>query len=111
MKISVQVECADLEELEQVKEALAGMKDKKLPLVKVAEAPIPRQFDRPDGKRLIPLPKWNNYHPWPSIGGLRHFVFFADSNGFKSCIKRVGRCILIDENAFFDWVDNRQVKA
>ncbi len=32
--------------------------------------------------RLIPLTKWNEHHPWPPIGGLRHLVFHEKSNGF-----------------------------
>ena len=60
--------------------------------------PIPR-------RRLIPVTKWNKYHPWPPIGGLRYLIFHADSNGFSHCIRRVGRTVLIDEGRFFEWVD------
>ena len=56
-------------------------------------------------RRLIPVTKWNKHHAWPPIGGLRHLIFHAESNGFSSCIRRVGRTVLIDENRFFDWVD------
>lgn len=56
-------------------------------------------------KRLIPVTQWTDYHSWPKIGGLRHLIFNANSNGFDQVIKRVGRRILIDEQAFFTWVD------
>lgn len=55
--------------------------------------------------RLIPLTDWNNHHAWPPIGGLRHLVFFENTNGFNKVIRRVGRRVLIDEAAFFAWVD------
>lgn len=55
--------------------------------------------------RLIPLTDWNQYHAWPPIGGLRHLVFFEKTNGFNKVIRRVGRRVLIDEAAFFAWVD------
>lgn len=55
--------------------------------------------------RLIPVTKWNNYHAWPPIGGLRHLIFNAGTNGFNKVIRRVGRRILIKENAFFRWVE------
>lgn len=55
--------------------------------------------------RLIPLTNWPHHHPWPPIGGLRHLVFHADSNGFKSVIRRCGRRVLIDEAAFFAWAN------
>lgn len=56
---------------------------------------------------LIPATNWNEHHPWPPIGGLRHLIFFADTNGFNKVIRRIGRRVLIDEAAFFDWA-NRQ---
>jgi hypothetical protein len=57
-------------------------------------------------KRLIPVPKWNLYHDWPPQGGLRHLIFFAKTNGFDRVIKRAGRRVLIDETAFFQWVES-----
>lgn len=59
------------------------------------------------GKGLIPPAIWNQYHPWPPIGGLRHLIFHAQSNGFNKVVRRVGRSVLIDEEAFFTWVDQQ----
>lgn len=56
---------------------------------------------------LIPVPDWNNHHPWPPIGGLRHLIFNAHTNGFNKVIRRIGRRVLIDEAAFFEWVDEQ----
>jgi hypothetical protein len=56
-------------------------------------------------KHYIPVPEWNEYHEWPPIGGLRHLIFHAATNGFNKVVKRVGRRVLIDEAAFFDWVE------
>ena len=55
--------------------------------------------------RLIPVTSWYRYHPWPSTGGLRHLIFNASSNGFDKVIRRVGRRVLINEPAFFQWAD------
>lgn len=60
--------------------------------------------------RLIPLTQWPEYHPHPPIGGLRHLVFFASENGFDRVIKRVGRRVLIDEKAYFEWVEQQQYR-
>lgn len=57
--------------------------------------------------RIIPLTKWNDYHPWPPIGGLRHLVHHSKTNGFDAVLVRVGSRVLIDERAFFEWVKNR----
>ena len=55
--------------------------------------------------RLIPVASWPKYHEWPSAGGLRWYIYNAKSNGFDAVIRRVGRRVLIDERAFFAWVD------
>lgn len=56
--------------------------------------------------RLIPVTAWVNYHAWPPIGGLRHLIFNAHKNGFSKVVRRVGGRVLLDEEAFFDWVDS-----
>lgn len=58
-------------------------------------------------RRVIPLTKWNEYHTYPSVGGLRHLVFNAESNGFDAVIRRCGRRVLIDEQAFFEFLDRQ----
>ena len=57
--------------------------------------------------RIIPLSKWNNYHDYPTVGSLRWMVFH-NANGIGCCLKRLGKRILIDEAAFFAWIDSQQ---
>lgn len=57
--------------------------------------------------RLIPVTKWSEHHDWPPIGGLRHLIFNAQTNGFAGAFKRVGRRVLIDEHEFFAIVDKQ----
>ncbi len=54
--------------------------------------------------RFIPVTQWNKYHVWPSQSGLRYYAFHSKTNGFDAVLKRIGRRILIDEQAFFKWV-------
>lgn len=61
--------------------------------------------------RLIPVPKWNEYHAWPPVGGLRHLIWFQKKNGFDKVIKRIGRRVLIDEAAFFQWAETQEPKG
>lgn len=67
-----------------------------------------QQHDREalPASRLIPVAAWSDHHPWPTVGGMRHIVFNARTNGFESCIRRIGRRVLIDESEFFRCVDN-----
>jgi len=56
-------------------------------------------------RRLIPVTDWNRFHAWPPQGGLRHLIFYAKSNGFDRVVRKIGRRVLIDEKAFFQWAD------
>lgn len=57
--------------------------------------------------KIIPLIDWPKHHAWPPIGGLRHLVFHADKNGFNKVVRRAGRRVLLDEWAFFQWLDEQ----
>jgi hypothetical protein len=61
---------------------------------------------RKESSRLIPVTKWNQYHEWPPIGGLRSLIFNAKYNGIGCCVKKVGRRVLIIEDEFFKWAKN-----
>jgi hypothetical protein len=56
--------------------------------------------------RLVPVTQWPTEHPWPSVAGLRHLIHFEKDNGFDTVVRRIGRRVLIDEAAFFQWADN-----
>lgn len=53
--------------------------------------------------RLIPLTKWNQYHPDPTVSALRNLVFNKDKNGFDKVIERRGCRVLINEQEYFEW--------
>ena len=38
-------------------------------------------------------------------GGIRALIFRSKSNGFNSCIRRIGRKILISKSAFSQWIE------
>lgn len=59
------------------------------------------------GRRVIPVTDWDKHHSWPPLGGLRHLIFNAATNGFGKVIRRAGRRVLIDECAFFEWLDKQ----
>ncbi|MBI5093853.1 MAG: hypothetical protein HZB26_15620 [Candidatus Hydrogenedentes bacterium] len=65
----------------------------------------------PSQDRLIPLSKWPEFHPYPSVPGLRWLVFNRDSNGFASVIRKVGKRILISESDFFRWIEAQNESA
>ncbi len=68
---------------------------------------IKRDKETNDQSRLLALTDWPKHHAWPPLGGLRHLVHNAKHNGFDKVIRRVGRRVLINETAFFEWVEEQ----
>ena len=58
--------------------------------------------------RLIPITDWNQYHPWPPTGGMRHLRFHENAKGFSGAFIKVGRRVLVDEARFFECVKNQE---
>ena len=58
--------------------------------------------------RYIPVGKWDQHHPWPSAGGLRHLIFNKEEKGFCDCVVKVGKTVLIDESAFLEWMKKQK---
>jgi len=58
-------------------------------------------------RRLIPVMQWSKHHDFPKLGRLRELIFYAETNGFKKVIRRMGRSVLIDEEAFFEWIEEQ----
>ena len=61
--------------------------------------------------RLIPLSEWGKYHPYPTKGTLYQFNYNRETNGFSYCVQRGGENggrILIDEDKFWEWFNNRE---
>jgi hypothetical protein len=82
------------------------MKNSKQDSKKGVEATV----DEPRQTRFIPVSKWNEFHEWPPVGGMRHLIFFRNENGFAKVLKRPNRTWLIDEKAFFKWVSEKKYK-
>ncbi|MDD2723874.1 MAG: hypothetical protein PHH59_07620 [Methylovulum sp.] len=52
-------------------------------------------------------------HPAFTVGGLRHQIFFEETNGLAAsgAIVRSGRKILIKESAYFAWLEAQNGKG
>jgi hypothetical protein len=58
--------------------------------------------------RFIPVTKWDKYHEWPSVSGLRWLIHNSETNGFNRVVVKAGGRVIIDENAFFEWMRVRK---
>lgn len=38
------------------------------------------------------------------MGGIRHWLFYRETNGLGSAVYQVGKKLLIDKQAFLDWI-------
>jgi hypothetical protein len=54
--------------------------------------------------KLIPVSKWNDFHPYPTVKAIRQLIFFKDENGFKKVLRKIGGRLYIVESEFFNWV-------
>lgn len=73
-------------------------------------AEIPRNTP---SNRMIPVARWNDYHDWPTVGGLRWHYSQRERNGMAEArvVYRAGGRLLVDEAAFFGWVRQRPPSA
>lgn len=53
---------------------------------------------------LLTVKQFCERHKWATEGGLRSILFHRETNGFKNCIVRMGRKILLDEAEVFEWL-------
>jgi len=58
-------------------------------------------------RRLIPVAKFNDYHPDPSPSALR-WMIYMNKNNINECVIRRGRRVLIDEMKYFAWLERLQ---
>jgi len=49
-----------------------------------------------------------NYYPAFKVSTIRTLIFNEETNGFKRCLRRIGRKILIDLDKFEEWVDEQK---
>jgi hypothetical protein len=62
---------------------------------------------RPAQRRLLTVRQSSEAHPAFSQSSLRWIIFNRSENGFSAALVRVGRCVLIDEHRFFEWIDSQ----
>ncbi len=55
----------------------------------------------------LTIKQFSAKHPAFSEASLRYNIFHAQNNGLSMAIRRVGRKILFNETAFFEWVENQ----
>ena len=60
--------------------------------------------------RYLTCSEWCKEHSWPPFGGLRHLIFHAATNGFEKVIRRCGRRVLLNEQEFFRWIEERRAQ-
>jgi len=58
--------------------------------------------------RYIPITKWPDYHPHPSVSGMRYLRFHQKEMGFSSAFVKLNKRILVDEQEFFRILRSQQ---
>ncbi len=60
-------------------------------------------------RKLLTVIQFSEKHPAFSVPGLRHYIHFAKENNFEDVVVRVKRRVLLDEEKFFEWIEDQQV--
>lgn len=62
------------------------------------------------GNRLLTVRQFCAEYPWPSESALRAIILDAawGKNTFQNVFKRVGRRVLVDEQAFWKVIEDQQ---
>ena len=60
--------------------------------------------------RIILLTEWHLYHPYPKLTGLREFRAKNLKTGDYNFFIKAGGRVVVDENAFFAWLDSNRGK-
>lgn len=65
---------------------------------------------QPDVTRFIPVERWvSSGHLFPANEHeLRYLLRNREKNGLNSAVLRVGRRLLIDEQAFIKWIESHR---
>jgi hypothetical protein len=58
--------------------------------------------------RYATVKDMNKYYPAFKESTIRNLIFNEETNGFKRCIRRIGKKILIDLTKFEQWVDEQK---
>ncbi len=89
----------------QIDKQLSNSSKSQFSVIKDGEVPLNYKIPT----RLQTVNQFVLEHPFVSNGGMRFLIFNAKTNGMEKAgvIKRLGRKILIDENAFFAWVETQ----
>lgn len=78
--------------------------------IKIYKIPERSSLEEINSGRLLPIRAWPKYHDWPNESGLRYLIFYEKTNGASAWIRRVGKRVLIDEDAFFEWAKTNPQK-
>ena len=66
------------------------------------------QQDTTNNRELVTVLQFVKLYPAFTQGGLRWMIFNAKSNGLNKAILKLGRRVLIDVPAFFEWIRGLQ---
>ena len=58
---------------------------------------------------LIPVSRFNDFFPYPSVGALRRCIFYSKKYKFENVIRKMGKRLYISVSAFNQWVKDNSI--
>lgn len=58
-------------------------------------------------RSYLTVPQLSEKYPAFKVSSIRWALFNKDQNGLKAAVRKVGRKVLIDEEAFVAWIESK----
>lgn len=76
---------------------------------KNSEEKQPREDLKKDAMGLIPVSKWNEFYPYPTVKSLRQIIFRKEQNGFGKVLRKIDGRLYICVKDFDEWVETTKL--
>jgi len=62
-----------------------------------------------DTMGLIPVSKWNEFYPYPTVKSLRQIIFRKKKNGFDKVLRKIDGRLYICVKDFNEWIETTKL--
>lgn len=59
---------------------------------------------------LLPVSRFNDWIPYPSVGSLRQLIFYNTNNFYDCVVRKIGKRLYLHIPSFYEWVEETNRK-
>lgn len=103
-KVAAIVDCLRALKADESADLVAGLIEEVTQLREHVQQQQQARKTAQPSRRFLTVKQFADKYPWATSGGIRHLIFFSETNGFDRCMFRMGRRILLDEDRVIEWI-------